>query len=97
MANRAHHIGDLDAAAALRLPHGGGLAARYRKGVGDLLGAQHAPRVRQGGDLRYGAAYAPARSQFAAVQDDFSVIAERFVSKPPDDRWWPFASFAAAQ
>jgi hypothetical protein len=34
-------------------------------------GAQRAPRVQQGVELRYGAAYAPARSQFAPVQDDF--------------------------
>jgi hypothetical protein len=51
--------------------------------VGDLLGAQRAPRVQQGVDLRYGGAYAPSRSQFAPVQDDFSVTAERFMSKTP--------------
>jgi hypothetical protein len=39
-------------------------------------------------DLRYGAAYAPARSQFAPVQDDFSVTAERFHEQDPDDRYW---------
>src|ERR1700688_3869101 len=77
-----HHIGYLDEAPALQLLQAGAdLAARHRKGVGDLLGAQRATRVQQDLDLRYGGAYAPARSQFAPVQDDFSVTAERFMSK----------------
>ena len=60
--DRGGRIGDLDEAAALQLLQADAdLAARHRKGVGDLLGAQRAPRVRQGVDLRYGAAYAPAR------------------------------------
>ena len=83
-------MGDLDEAPALQLLQAGAdLAARHRNGVGDLLGAQRAPRLQQRVDLRYGhgEACAPARSQFAPVQDDFSVTDERFMSKP-DDRYW---------
>ena len=48
-----------------------------------ISSALSAPRVQLGVDLRNGGAYAPARSQFAPVQDDFSVTAERFMSKTP--------------
>jgi hypothetical protein len=65
-------MGDLDEAPALQLLQAGAdLAARTEKGVGDLLGAQRAPRVQQGVDLRYGGAFAPALSQFAPAQDAF--------------------------